>query len=71
MARAKKLRRKIARWEELIAEHRAKIEEELRKPAPRRGLIEKWEKEISNWERLIERARRRLPGKRKPRGGSQ
>lgn len=70
MARAKKLRQKIARWEELIAEHRAKIEEELRRPVPRKGLIEKWEKEIANWERLIGRARRRLPGERRSQGGS-
>jgi hypothetical protein len=67
LGRAKKLRKKSARWEELIAEHRRKIAQELVKLRLHRGRISKWEKEIENWQRQIEQARKRLPGRSKKR----
>jgi uncharacterized coiled-coil DUF342 family protein len=65
VGRNRRLRKKIAGWEEQIVKHRRKIEEEQRKPQPDRGAIRHWEAEIKNWERQQERTRRRLPEGRK------
>jgi hypothetical protein len=51
----KKFRKQIASWLERIAEHETKITEELKKPNPDQGLIDK---------ASIANVARRLPGGR-------
>jgi hypothetical protein len=46
MGRNKQLRKRIAGQLRVIARHRAKIESELRRPAPDFGYIAKWRHEI-------------------------
>lgn len=60
----KKFRKQIASWLERIAEHETKIAEELEKPNPDQGLIDKWRKEILTFEASIAKVARRLPGGR-------
>lgn len=48
MGRNKNIRKHIAGLQRTMREHELKIEEELRKDYPNRGLIKKWSVEIQN-----------------------
>jgi hypothetical protein len=53
-------RRRVARLEARIREHRAKIRREEQKSTPDEGLIRHWETEIKAFEGGIQRARKGL-----------
>ena len=62
MGRNKEIRKKIDGHRSMVREHRAKIEEERKRPNPDYGLIANWERRIRIVEleilRLEERLRR-------------
>ena len=59
----KKLQKKIESLREQIDEHKEKIRSEKQKSFPSEGCISHWEKEITAFERQIERAVSRMEGK--------
>lgn len=59
----KKLQKKIESLQEQIDEHKEKIRTEKQKSFPGEGCISHWEKEITAFERQIEKAVRRMEGK--------
>lgn len=60
MSKRRKLLKKLEAHKESLQKHLAKIEEEKRRPKPRKHLIELWEKHIANIRRQIEKLERRL-----------
>ena len=58
----KKLQKKIESLRGQIEEHKEKIKMEKQKSFPNEGCIIHWEKEITAFERQIEKAVRRLEG---------
>jgi hypothetical protein len=68
MTTNKDTRKKINGERRVIAEHRAKIDEELRKPIPDWQGIEKWRKDIARHERILARLEKKLPPSRRKRG---
>ncbi len=58
----KKLRKRIAALERVIAEHQQKLAEERAKTHPDQRLIAYWEKEIRARKGALERLKRRLNG---------
>jgi hypothetical protein len=60
MGRNKDLRQKISAYEEIIAEHKAKIRVELSKAHSDESLIGHWEREIEIWKATVARLTRRL-----------
>jgi len=59
----KKLQKKIESLRQQLDEHKEKIRFEKQKSFPNEGCITHWEKEITTFERQIEKAVRRLEGK--------
>lgn len=64
MGRNKKLRKRLARLEAVLAEHHEKIATELRRPRPNVERIRYWEREIVGRTKEIDRLRAKLPGGR-------
>jgi hypothetical protein len=60
MGRNKRLRKRIAGQLRVVSAHREKIESELRKPAPDRGYIRKWEREIDIAEKNVRKLQEQL-----------
>ena len=58
----KKLRKRIAALERVIAEHQQKLAEERAKAHPDRRLIAYWEKELRVRQEALKRLKRRLAG---------
>lgn len=63
LLKKKKLQKKIESLREQIDEHKGKIRSEKQKSFPSEGCINHWEKEITAFERQIEKAVRRVEGK--------
>jgi hypothetical protein len=60
MGRNKDLRKKIAGWENTIAEHEDKIRRELTKEYPNEEYIQGWRREIEGHREKVARLTRRL-----------
>ena len=60
MGRNKDLRKKIAGYEAVIAEHEAKIRKELVRDQPDEGSIAGWKREIQVLRESVSRLTRRL-----------
>lgn len=56
----KKLRKRIAALERIIARHQEKLAEEKAKALPNQRLIAYWEKEIHARQEALERLKKRL-----------
>jgi hypothetical protein len=60
MARNKNLRKKIAGYHDVIANHEGRIQIKLAKEHPDESLIASWQREIGIWKETVGRLMRRL-----------